>query len=193
MCEAYQYSPLPNTNTIRLIYLECGQSDESLRCQLKTATLGRLPPYEAISYTWDKPIFSHVLFVEGKSLAITESLFGPLQRVRPKSLARTSFKFSVFLWADAVCINQKDVDERSQQVQLMRKIYENATRVVAWLGPSTDDTPRAWALMVKVLALEREEGFISTAPNGKWRLLDCKSPDWEALSSLFKRPYFYTA
>jgi hypothetical protein len=35
---------------------------------------------------------------------------------------------------DAICINQKNLEEQSQQVQLMAKIYCSAHRVIVWLG-----------------------------------------------------------
>lgn len=41
------------------------------------------------------------------------------------------------LWADAICINQKDIVERGHQVQVMRKIYARAMEVRSWLGPGT--------------------------------------------------------
>lgn len=39
------------------------------------------------------------------------------------------------LWVDAICINQQDLEERSAQVQLMKKIYQQAEGVIAWIGP----------------------------------------------------------
>jgi hypothetical protein len=38
------------------------------------------------------------------------------------------------LWIDSICINQLDLDERSQQVQRMKYIYLEATRVLVWIG-----------------------------------------------------------
>jgi hypothetical protein len=38
------------------------------------------------------------------------------------------------IWIDAICINQQDISERTQQVQFMRCIYENAEQVLIWLG-----------------------------------------------------------
>ena len=37
------------------------------------------------------------------------------------------------LWVDAICINQEDDDENSQQVGRMGEIFSQATRVL-WLG-----------------------------------------------------------
>ncbi|ETS85595.1 hypothetical protein PFICI_03620 [Pestalotiopsis fici W106-1] len=52
-----------------------------------------------------------------------------------------------FLWADAVCINQQDLAERSQQVSLMGSIYSQANWVISWLGPSDDSTEIAFSLI----------------------------------------------
>ena len=38
------------------------------------------------------------------------------------------------LWADAVCIDQKNPAEKNVQVPLMGLIYRKAVRVVVWLG-----------------------------------------------------------
>ena len=52
------------------------------------------------------------------------------------------------MWIDALCINQKDRDERSQQVKLMGAIYRGAAQVIAWLGPDDDDDgPAAFGLL----------------------------------------------
>jgi hypothetical protein len=52
MANSYRYTPLPDTNSIRLIYLDEAENVvEPLRCQLRIVSLDDLPPYEAISYT----------------------------------------------------------------------------------------------------------------------------------------------
>ena len=38
------------------------------------------------------------------------------------------------LWIDAICINQADISERSQQVRFMPHIYARAQTVLVWLG-----------------------------------------------------------
>lgn len=37
-------------------------------------------------------------------------------------------------WADAICINQGDVGERSAQVAMMGKIFRSSAYVLAWFG-----------------------------------------------------------
>lgn len=43
------------------------------------------------------------------------------------------------MWADAVCINQKDLEERSHQVALMGDIYSGAGEIFIWLGNSISE------------------------------------------------------
>jgi hypothetical protein len=45
-----------------------------------------------------------------------------------------------FRWYNALCVNQQDLQERSQQVKRMAEIYTKATRVIAWLGTASETT-----------------------------------------------------
>jgi hypothetical protein len=47
----------------------------------------------------------------------------------------------VTIWADAVCINQGDAEEKNWQIPLMMRIFSNATSVHSWLGPRYDENP----------------------------------------------------
>ncbi|KAK5209231.1 hypothetical protein LTR41_004766 [Exophiala xenobiotica] len=40
----------------------------------------------------------------------------------------------LWLWVDALCINQGDLEERAYQVSIMSEIFEKASGVVIWLG-----------------------------------------------------------
>jgi hypothetical protein len=44
-----------------------------------------------------------------------------------------------YIWIDAVCINQVDLQERNSQVSMMGEIYAGAFAVRVWLDPETDD------------------------------------------------------
>ncbi|KAL7620927.1 hypothetical protein AAE478_008238 [Parahypoxylon ruwenzoriense] len=82
-------------------------------------------PYEALSYTWGAPIFSHPIRINGIEFFVTENLDSALRHLRLASIKR-------YLWVDALCINQFDVKEKSIQVGRMFSIYKKARRVVAW-------------------------------------------------------------
>jgi hypothetical protein len=60
-------------------------------------------------------------------MTITKGLFEALCALRQTVSTRR-------LWADAICINQKDDIEKGHQVKKMGKVYENAKGVPVWLG-----------------------------------------------------------
>jgi hypothetical protein len=47
---------------------------------------------------------------------------------------------------DAICINQKNLVERSQQVQIMGIVYARAFCRLAWLGPESKNDRLAFDL-----------------------------------------------
>jgi hypothetical protein len=66
------------------------------------------------------------------------------------------FKDSVrLLWADALCINQEDLLERAHQVNIMKNIFQRASRVLIWLGPEKESNLAMFLL--KSLHRERLE------------------------------------
>jgi len=83
--------------------------------------------YEALSYAWGKAISLRKVLLDGIELGVTESLDQGLRRLRFDGKPR-------MLWVDALCTNQRDVEERSHQVQHMAMIYKSAKSVVIWLG-----------------------------------------------------------
>jgi hypothetical protein len=56
------------------------------------------------------------------------------------------------LWADAICINQNDVEERNQQVSIMGSINAAAAYTIIYLGKSDEGSERA------MKALKRPNG-----------------------------------
>jgi hypothetical protein len=91
--------------------------------------------YEAVSYAWGDQSLRESIICNEQHLSITRSLHAALAVFRLPDEPRT-------LWADAVCINQEDVEERSCQVELMRPIYKGASEVLIWLGHENSATVR---------------------------------------------------
>ena len=73
--------------------------------------------------------------VKGSSLPVTLNLHTAFQYLRMQDKPRV-------MWADAVCINQRDPDERSSQVSLMADIYRPAVEVQVWLCEEDDVIPK---------------------------------------------------
>ncbi|CAI6234517.1 unnamed protein product [Periconia digitata] len=64
---------------------------------------------------------------DGQAIYVGENLYDALRELSQKDT-------SVEYWIDAICINQQDLTERNAQVPLMDQIYQQASRVVVWLG-----------------------------------------------------------
>lgn len=89
-------------------------------------------------------------------------------------------KEEVFVWVDALCINQQDKDERACQVRLMGQIYSGATSVAIWIGQEYEESDSAIELLQKVDSKEVEPAYINSTRNS----------DSLALFNLFKRDYW---
>lgn len=129
------YRPLNVSRAeIRVLDLEPREEfDGPLRCQLRTVCLDTDPEYDALSWCWGPDQDSTILFVNDQSFPCRPNLENALRSLRDRKVMQT-------FWADAVCINQSDIDEKSSQIMLMGQIYSKARTVKVWLGEATDDS-----------------------------------------------------
>lgn len=128
--DEYNYKTLNGPRSIRLLHLLEEPTDGSISARLEDAQLEENPKYCALSYVWGIEEPAQSIHIGEQHIMIRTSLFQALKRVWKIGL-RTK-------WADAVCINQSNMDERVQQVMIMRQIYESATLVIVHLGESSD-------------------------------------------------------
>lgn len=126
-----QYSPLdPQKSEIRLVTLLPGKSHDAIRCTLSTASLDSAPEFTALSYAWGDPSKTKQIIVDSEPFDVTVNLELGLRTIRKRWGRRV-------LWIDAICINQKDDQEKNVQVPEMGRLYSTAPSVLAWLGPSS--------------------------------------------------------
>ncbi|KKP06722.1 hypothetical protein THAR02_01211 [Trichoderma harzianum] len=135
----YQYQPFQDNVSIRIFTLAPGKPSEPLRGTLEAIRIDEIGSYEAISYVWKEdgpPNCKYEIVIttdddddDERLLELTEggNIFAALRRIRLPDRGRR-------IWADQICINQDDLDERSQQVQFMNRIYKDASHVLVWLG-----------------------------------------------------------
>ena len=194
--ENYQYSPLPTTDkTIRLLCIPPEeQISKPLVCQMRQVRLIDKPEYAALSYTWGAPIFDHHLICDGRRLAITAHLDAALRRFRTTTWWT--------LWVDALCIDQSNIPERSYQVSIMKHIYSQALRTFVYLGESSPRDLEALKLMLRLIhSAQLVQKFKADAASARTPdtaiqsiklsdLPDAQHPAWEAMQSLFSRPWF---
>ncbi|KAM7184300.1 Heterokaryon incompatibility protein (HET) domain containing protein [Rhypophila sp. PSN 637] len=125
------YQPLPpDSHHIRVAIISPGIWREVVQCELKLLDLSdESEQYEAISYCWGDEQDKATITINGNTVPVTKSLNDALKRLRTREKKRT-------VWADAICINQDDLNERQQQVELMKNIYSRATEVQVFTGES---------------------------------------------------------
>ena len=102
-----------------------------LSCSLDVVSLESKPEYETLSYVWGDPSLSNEILVNGCVINITKNLHTALWYLRSPDVPRV-------IWADGICINQLDLDERSSQVRMMDGIYRQGKAVQIWLGEAED-------------------------------------------------------
>jgi hypothetical protein len=132
MASKFEYQPLPDESSIRIIVLHPAEKhDAQVICNIEVALPGS-GAYTALSYSWGmnedgNDSKCRTITMNGRPIEVTQNLFEGLRRLRHPSLARR-------MWVDAVCINQNDTAERSSQVSRMAEIFARASEVAVWLG-----------------------------------------------------------
>lgn len=120
---------------MRLLEICPGEYPEPVSCSLlRVDASGPNISYVALSYCWGDGKEVERVQIDGQQFAISAHLYQGLRRMR-------SSRASQYIWVDAICINQADDDEKSQQVQQMGAIYDRAQRTIIWLGETGAQQP----------------------------------------------------
>lgn len=170
--------PLPSESAFRLLRLEPGKFEEVLRCHVQLSDLKYRPTFNAISYTWadesgDDRKLSEIL-LDGKPFKVTRNCDLALRRVRQRG-------YEASVWIDAICIDQSNNMERGHQVRLMPQIYQQATRVLMYIGEHDNESREL---------IERFETFL-IAVNQSGGSKEISYRDGEAMwKALQERKYF---
>ncbi|KAI0970613.1 heterokaryon incompatibility protein-domain-containing protein [Xylaria arbuscula] len=137
--EFYATLPLPDAQSIRLLYLHAS-TQEIVTGRLRVVSLASSPRFDALSYVW--ACHSNMEECRGRGccersgacviqcglarVPITKNGYFALRSLT-KQLGH------ITIWINSVCINQDDIDERNHQVGLMRQIYSFARTTYIWL------------------------------------------------------------
>lgn len=138
----YNYVPLTDKTNIRLLHLKkpINKEDTEIRATLQEVKLAEAPDYVALSYTWALPdrVQYDDLGPKGKvstidvnfyQFTIWQNLYNALHHIQ-----RIRGFEEVYLWIDAVCIDQSNDAEKTAQVARIGDIFRSANRVLVWLG-----------------------------------------------------------
>lgn len=177
------YDKLPKQrHTIRLLNLLSSSSDNpQIECELITpkGDETKRKPYYALSWCWGKEKPSQYVSIRKgrKKYAkyVQPNLFAALHALRHHQNDR-------FLWIDAICINQEDLDEKNHQVEMMHEIFGNAECVCIWLGEASKSSRTALRFIKdEVLKLQNFDELCENATS---------TPKWRALLELMQREWF---
>ena len=142
--------------------------------------------YAALSYVWGRTDDTETIILNGNKLKVQRNLEHALRALS----SRAEFNGRYMLWVDAICINQKDSEERSQQIKRMRIIYGNARSVIGWLGETDEQSGKAFDL-IESLSTAWSKGFGEELEH---RLREDPKylgfGNWSALHEIMKRPYW---
>ncbi|KAJ2993244.1 hypothetical protein NUW58_g1902 [Xylaria curta] len=199
--EAFRYQPLPDSKSfVRLLYLRPGnratsiEGHSALYCEVVIHPVGGCPPYVALSYAWGDATNRRSVRVGSHVVSLTESLVVALEHLQHHDQ-------TLVVWADAICINQSDNAEKSDQVRMMSRIYKSSVLVIAWLGPESDDSDKAikqlqdfkdltLSMMGQIEEIENmfKSGQVEQADGGG--LPHRRSIDFLPVKKLLERPWF---
>ncbi|KAI1129799.1 heterokaryon incompatibility protein-domain-containing protein [Nemania abortiva] len=160
----YEYPDRLPRGHIRL--LECQGSIDNwfvslfrrrLYYRLITVDLRDNPEFIAVSYMWGSSECTETMFIgDTHVLPVTASTSECLDVLSAHG----------YLWIDSICINQRDNEEKSQQVGFMGAIYSHATEVVGILGNSVNridssygtvfDGPSLYLNTLEIIRIDRE-------------------------------------
>jgi len=169
----FVYTELQATTDFRLIKV-LPKRGQGLKCEIVHGSLLHPPDYIAISYAWGDGFDKRKMTLDGLThISVNANLYDALVAIREPDHA-------VLVWIDGLSIDQENKVERSKQVQLMDKIYRQATCVAIWLGREVDNSGQAMQLIGKLSAYKATSEWTSLLEHG----------DYKALHTLFRRNYW---
>ncbi|KUI70563.1 Heterokaryon incompatibility protein 6, OR allele [Cytospora mali] len=189
--DRYEYSSLSGPNDIRCLILKSGSGSEPLSCQLRHIKLGEGVPFEAISYVWGSRVMDYNILCDSRRVDITANLHHSLRQTRLSTRDRV-------LWADSICINQDNNEEKGHQVRLMGRIYSQAKRVLITLGQ--DERSNLYSKSAASAIRETSSRVLQTLAtlDGGWNSFPftenddplLSDPRWLAIEQLTAHPWF---
>lgn len=164
----YQYHKLPEDH-VRLFMLFPGESGAPLKGAIYSVPFDDAGIYRTLSYVWgDEDQQRHPLVTPDGSIQITNTLKTCLEKLRMR-------KISITLWVDALCINQAEPVEKSQQIRLLPEIFQGAACTLAFLGADGDSDAA-----IEMLLQVRAKDVVKGKPKAYWpEDLPVVDPSWQ--------------
>lgn len=147
------------------------------------------PRFTTISYVWGTATSPKTVTINGAPAPVLETVHPLLHLL----CDRPDFQQDAYFWIDSICIDQANVSEREAQVALMDRVYRQAWRTVAWLGPQspiTDDAMDFLLTLAKAWRVRRD--FMHHQTRRMHPDVDLPSK-WKSLDHLFSLAWWTRA
>ncbi|KAF4968509.1 hypothetical protein FSARC_4076 [Fusarium sarcochroum] len=214
---------------VRILELKPGRYEDPLRVRLMSGLLSpgarTIPSFEGLSYVWEAASGKSEIIIEEDDGLLSSSSQYSVSAVPPNSdkaprIHEGTFSIgrnladalrhlrqesgSRIIWADALCINQNDPEERASQVLRMGDIYTLAHRVIVWLGPEAANSNMAIHAIERLSAQIDFSSFDTDAISNTLAVeYDCDAwvkdqnmalpltqDEWRAIAELLSRNWF---
>jgi hypothetical protein len=160
--------------------------------------------YVTLSYVWGTDQRSEELITPDGALSIMPSLSKALRGLRQKNEA-------IMIWADAICINQADNEEKAQQIQLLSRIFQASKFTYAFIDAGEEaDAALEMLMRVRSRAIREERKWAQedfdevheddevdecdrSSSSALWesnRIPPLHDPVWASVRAMFENPYF---
>jgi hypothetical protein len=186
----YKYKQIAYRQDIRILKILHGKKGSALECMLfpsslpstKSTSKSSYHEYWALSYWWgdDEPtnpvtmyddtgvregLQTMTPFNSSGTFYIRSNLAAALKQFRKETEDAN-------IWVDALCINQADVKEKTEQVSRMDEIYSQASSVCVWLGAGKSETKETFDFLKNILDLKALDDLVKTKAHAeKWMLV----------------------
>lgn len=190
--QSYTYTSLA-PGEIRLLVPDTLHANNGLSWTLQTVKLDDELDFDALSYTWGSQDDTFPVSCNARCFRVHHNLYTALPY-----LARRENHEQVTtqpIWADAICINQADDEEKAVQIDLMGDIYKRARTVWVWLGVANHAHVEHILSRLPIITefgedLARRKGFVLNTIPRPWELHQCTSEHLHALKCLLHNPWF---
>ncbi|KAH7359696.1 heterokaryon incompatibility protein-domain-containing protein [Pyrenochaeta sp. MPI-SDFR-AT-0127] len=178
--------------------VQAANGENSLRLQFPTGraeTGARYSwgDYVALSYCWGSEDVADTrqIILNGGFFQVTKNLDAALRFVRASEGLTPITNLRIKVWADAICINQDDDNEKQREIHRMKNIYGRSLGVFVHLGTEEDDSDHG------IHILQRTAAEVAQGIDRGWHLLqhrdnptDADQRDYAALMKVLIRPYW---
>jgi hypothetical protein len=164
--DVYKAHPLDReSKCIRVLDIKplCSETgDIPIETSMCVVDLEEQTAFTALSYVWGSyAVQRHTIMCDNVPFEVTSNCYSALWHLRQNH-------GSIRIWLDAICINQEDETEKSQQIPFMGDIYSKATTTYIWLGEGSNSSEKTMAYLAMMGMQRYKEGVIKHRVLAAW-------------------------